>query len=191
MNRLVPNFKYSLRTDNIYLRYFFVTCFLAVIWFLPLSASGQINSRNAISFESKISFDYLEDTKLQVLVGSRWGQNAPFAGMEFPVNSGPVANFGFDAGYKFFPNKNPQNFDFFFIYIIKAVSRKLYPASTTNGFSLQNLVGYGFNVHFRDRIWLIHHLAAGIENARFKGYGNFADLSLSACLGIGIKIKSK
>jgi len=168
-----------------------VICILAVFWLLTGSVSGQTGRKNTLALESKVSFDYLEDTKLQVLVGSRWGQHAPFAGMEFPVNSSPVANFGFDAGYKFFPNKNPQNFDFFFIYMIKAISRKLYPASTTNGFSLHNLVGYGFDVHFSDRIWLIHHLAAGIENAWFKDYGNFADLSISACLGIGIKIKSK
>lgn len=114
----------------------------------------------------------------------------PFLGMEFPINSDPIATYGLNAGYKFFPNRNKQKFDFFFLYLILADSRKLYSTSTVNGFSLHNLVGYGFNISFNEQVYLVHHIAAGIENAWFSDYGNFTDLSLSIGLGVGIKLKT-
>jgi hypothetical protein len=114
----------------------------------------------------------------------------PFAGLEFPVSSDPIANYGVTAGYKFFPNRNRQKLDFFFLYVLEADSRKLYSKSTENGFSLQNLIGYGFNFYFNDKIYLVHHLAVGIENSWFPEHESFSDLSISFNLGFGIKLKS-
>ncbi len=66
----------------------------------------------------------------------------------------------------------------------------MYSNSTVNGFSLHNLLGYGFNIYFNENIFLPHHIAAGVENAWFSDYGNFTDFSLVINLGIGIKIKT-
>ncbi|MCD4732036.1 MAG: hypothetical protein K8R74_15625, partial [Bacteroidales bacterium] len=62
--------------------------------------------------------------------------------------------------------------------------------STIRGFSLHNLLGYGFNIYFNDNLFLNHQIAAGIEKSWFGDYGNFTDLSLMIKLGLGIKIKT-
>lgn len=151
---------------------------------------GQQERQKYLGIETAVSYDYLEDLELNFQLTYSIKQHVPFMGMAFPLNSDPVSNFGFIAGYKFFPNKSIQTFDFFFLYILQLESRKLYSTSTVNGFSLHNLIGYGIQVNFGKQIYLIHHLAGGIENAWFNDYGNFSDLSLSFNLGIGIKIKT-
>ncbi len=157
---------------------------------VPSSLTGQNTRINSIGTEASVSYNYLEDLKLHILFTLTKKQHEPFIGLEFPVSSDHISNYGLNAGYKFYPNKNRQNFDFFFIYLMQAESRKLYSTSTINGFSLHNLIGYGFNIYFNDKIFLKHHIAAGIENSWFTDYGNFTDLSLMVNLGIGIKIKT-
>ncbi len=167
----------------------FVTIFFLFTVF-PFSLAGQNTRRNYLTTEATISYNYLEDVKVHFLFTYKIKRHNPFIGLEFPVNSAPVSNFGFNAGYKFFPNKNRQTFDLFFIYIIEGCSRKMYYNSTITGFSLHNLIGYGFNVNFNDNLYLTHHIAAGIENSWFGESGGFSDFSLVINLGIGIKIKT-
>ncbi|MEZ5199018.1 MAG: hypothetical protein R2764_22345 [Bacteroidales bacterium] len=168
---------------------FLTYCIVAMV-FLQKVGFGQDAREKSLGIEASASYDYLEDIKLHFLLSYSVKQHMPFVGFEFPISDDPVTNFGFNVGYKFFPNKNKQRFDFFFLYLLQAGSRKLYAASTVNGFSLHNLMGYGFNIHFSDKIYLVHHMAAGIENAWFNDYGSFSDLSLSFNLGFGIKIKT-
>ncbi|MCB2219072.1 MAG: hypothetical protein KQI35_01665 [Bacteroidetes bacterium] len=167
-----------------------LTVILAICFLIPINGASQDERSAPIGIETSASYDYLQDVKLHFLISYTIRQHMPFAGLEFPVSLDPIANFGVTAGYKFFPNRNRQKFDFFFLYLIEADSRKLYSKSTENGFSLQNLIGYGLNIYFNDQIYLVHHLAAGIENAWFRGHESFSDLSLSFNLGFGIKLKS-
>jgi len=166
---------------------------------LPLSLTGQNTYVKSTGIEVSFSYDYLEDFTMHLLfnlsrkqsiadISIPRPQHEPFIGLELPIGSASISNFGFNAGYKFYPNKNKQNFDLFFIYLLQAGSRKLYSTSTVNGFSLHNLIGYGFNIYFNDKIFLKHHIAAGIENAWFKDNGNFMDFCLVINLGIGMKI---
>ncbi len=167
-----------------------VYCF-SFIFIVPITLNGQNERINSTAIETSVSYNYLEDLKFHALFSYTFKQHEPFFGLEFPVGSDPVSNFGLNAGYKFYPNKQRQNLDFFFIYLMQAESRKLYSNSTVNGFSLHNLIGYGFNVYFNDRIFLKHHIAAGVESARFGDHGNFTDFSFMISLGIGMKIKSR
>lgn len=165
----------------------------------PLSLTGQDAYIKSTGVEVSFSYNYLEDLKLHLLfslskkqsladINVPRPQHEPFIGLELPLGSENISNFGLNAGYKFYPNKNKQNFDLFFLYLMQAGSRKLYHTSTVNGFSLHNLIGYGFNIYFNNKIFLKHHIAAGIENAWFADYGNFMDFSLVINLGIGMKI---
>ena len=161
---------------------------LIILLIVPLSLSGQSTRNKSISTNATISYNYLEDIKVHFLFSYTFKRHEPFVGLEFPVSSNHISNFGFNAGYRFFPNKNRQNFDLFFIYLIQGGSRKMYSNSTVNGFSLQNLIGYGFNIYFNNNIYLTHHIAAGVENAWLGEYGKFTDFSLMINLGIGLKI---
>ncbi|MCD4696829.1 MAG: hypothetical protein K8S16_11385 [Bacteroidales bacterium] len=152
--------------------------------------SGQSMRIKSTGVETCISYNYLEDLKLHFLFTVIKKQHAPFIGLEFPVNSSHISNFGIDIGYKFYPNRNQPKFDVFFLYLMQANSRKLYSTSVTNGFSLHNLIGYGFNIYFNDKIYLKHHIAAGIEKSWFEDYGNFTDLSIIVSFGVGLKIKT-
>lgn len=163
----------------------------ALYFGFPILLSGQNERVSSSSMDASISYNYLEDLKFHVSFSHTFKQHEPFFGLEVPVSSDPVSNFGLNVGYKFYPNKTRQSFDFFFIYLMQAGSRKLYSNSTTDGFSLQNLIGYGFNVYFNDKIFLKHHIAAGVENAWFGEHGNFNDFSLMISLGIGMKLKSR
>jgi hypothetical protein len=162
-----------------------------LIILVPRFLFGQNERGKSTAIDASFSYNYLEDLKLHFQFAYTLKQHEPFFGLEFPVNSSPVSNFGFNAGYKFYPNKQQQKFDFFFIYLMQAESRKLYSNSTVNGFSLHNLLGYGFNIYFNERLFLKHHLAAGVENAWFGNHGNFTDFSLIISIGIGIKIKTR
>mgnify|MGYP006305476305 CR=1 FL=1 len=153
--------------------------------------AGQAIRTNNVSIQTPVTYDYLQDVKVHFLASYSFGRHAPFAGISFPVNDSPMANYGFSAGYKFFPNKLKQTFDFYFLYLLQGDSRKLYSNSDVKGFSLQNRLGYGFNVYLNDRLYIVHHVAAGIENAWFAGYEVFTDVSLTAGLGIGVKIGNK
>jgi len=166
---------------------------------LPLSLTGQNTYVKSTGIEVSFSYDYLEDFTIHLLfnlsrkqsiadISIPRPQHEPLIGLELPIGSSSISNFGLNAGYKFYPNKNKQNFDLFFIYLLQAGSRKLYSTSTVNGFSLHNLIGYGFNIYFNDKIFLKHYIAAGIENAWFQDNGNFMDFSLVINLGIGMKI---
>ena len=165
-------------------------CF-SIALIVPLTFNGQNERDISTAVDASFSYNYLEDLKFHVLFSYTLKQHEPFFGLEVPVSSNPVSNFGLNVGYRFYPNKTRQNFDFFFIYLMQAESRKLYSSSTVSGFSLHNLIGYGFNVYFNDKIFLKHHIAAGIENAHFGSRGNFTDFSLMIYLGIGMKIKTK
>ena len=158
---------------------------------VPSLLTGQNTRIKSTGIEASVSYNYLEDLKLHILLTLTKKQHEPFIGLEFPVGTGHISNYGLNAGYKFFPNKSRQNFDFFFIYLLQAESRKLYSNSTIDGFSLHNLIGYGFNVYLNDKIYIKHHIAAGIESAWFNDYGNFTDFSLMINLGVGIRIKTQ
>lgn len=158
---------------------------------VPSLLTGQNTRIKSTGIEASVSYNYLEDLKLHILFTLTKKQHEPFIGLEFPVGTGHISNYGLNAGYKFFPNKSRQNFDFFFIYLLQAESRKLYSNSTIDGFSLHNLIGYGFNVYINDKIYIKHHIAAGIESAWFNDYGNFTDFSLMINLGVGIRIKTQ
>jgi hypothetical protein len=157
----------------------------------PLLNFGQNTRQIGVGFESSISYNYLEDLKVHFQSFYTIKKHEPFVGMEFPINSNPISNFGFNLGYRFFPNKNRQTFDFYFLYLMEGTSRKLYSHSTVNGFSLHNLLGYGFNIYLSELILLKHFIAGGIENSWFGDNGNFRDLSLIIGLGVGIKIKKR
>ena len=157
---------------------------------IPVSLSAQNKRPRSLETEATASYNYLEDLKVHFLFSYTLKQHEPFIGLEFPVNSDNISNFGFNAGYRFFPNKKRQTFDLFFIYLMQGGSRKMYSNSTSTGFSLHNLIGYGFNIHFSDIIYLTHHIAAGIENSWFGDKGSFSDFSLIINLGIGIRIKN-
>jgi hypothetical protein len=154
----------------------------------PGKTSGQGFRDRSFNVEAPVSYDYLQDAKLHLWLTYQLGRHMPFAGFSFTVNDDPVANYGFVAGYKFFPNKQSQAFDLYFIYLLQGDSRKLYAASDVNGISLQNQLGYGFNIHLNEKLYLVHYLAAGIENAWFTGYDAFSDLSISAALGFAFRI---
>lgn len=162
---------------------------LLVLLFCPMVNVGQTSRQNGYGIESSISYNYLEDLKIHFQVFYSVKRHEPFIGMEFPANSNPISSYGFNLGYRFFPNKNRQTFDFFFLYLVEGTSRKLYSNSTINGFSLHNLLGYGFNVYLGETFMLKHFIAGGVENSWFGDNGNFTDLSLMIGLGIGIKIK--
>jgi hypothetical protein len=162
---------------------------LAVVLLCPVLLAGQIPRQKGYGIESSISYNYLEDLKIHFQGFYTINKHEPFAGIEFPINSNPISNYGFNLGYRFFPNQNQQTFDFYFLYLMEGTSRKLYSNSTVNGFSLHNLLGYGFNVCLSDVFLLKHFIAGGIENSWFGEDGNFSDLSLMIGLGIGIKIK--
>ncbi len=157
---------------------------------IPLSLVGQNIRNKSLNTETSISYNYLEDLKVHFMFLYTVKQHEPFIGLEFPVNSEHISNFGFNAGYRFFPNKNRQTFDLFFIYLIQGNSRKMYSNSTITGFSLHNMLGYGFKIYFNDNICLTHHIAAGIEKSWFGGEGDFYDFSLVINLGINIRIKT-
>jgi hypothetical protein len=161
-----------------------------IICLAPLFLFGQNERGKSTAIDASLSYNYLEDLKFHLQFAYTFNQHEPFLGLEFPVSSNPISNFGFNAGYKFYPNKQQQNFDFFFIYLMQAESRKLYSKSTVNGFSLHNLLGYGFNMYFNDRLFLKHHLAAGVENAWFGNHGKFMDFSLMINVGIGLRINT-
>jgi len=163
---------------------------LIILLIAPLSLAGQSTRNKSIGTNATISYNYLEDPKVHFLFLYTIKQHEPFVGLEFPVTREHISNFGFNAGYRFFPNKNRQTFDLFFIYMMQGSSRKMYSNSTVTGFSLHNLLGYGFNIRFNDNIYLTHHIAAGIENSWFGDKGSFSDFSLVINLGIGIKIKN-
>jgi len=164
---------------------------LIVLLFFPIINFGQIPRQKSCGVEASVSYNYLEDLKIHFQYFYSFKQHEPFIGIEFPISSDPISNYGVNTGYKFFPNKNKQVFDLYFLYLLQATSRKLYSNSTINGFSLNNLVGYGFNIHIGNTFFLKHYIAAGIENSWFGDHGNFSDLSLIGCLGIGLKIKPK
>ncbi len=163
---------------------------LMTLVIIPLLVSAQNMRIRSLTTEATVSYNYLEDLKVHFLFLYTIKQHEPFIGVEFPVTREHISNFGFNAGYRFFPNKNRQTFDLFFIYMMQGGSRKMYSNSTVTGFSLHNLLGYGFNIHFNDNIYLTHHIAAGIENSWFGDKGSFSDFSLVINLGIGIKIKN-
>jgi hypothetical protein len=163
---------------------------LIILLIAPLSLAGQSTRNKSIGTNATISYNYLEDLKVHFLFLYTIKQHEPFVGLEFPVTREHISNLGFNAGYRFFPNKNRQTFDLFFIYMMQGGSRKMYSNSTVTGFSLHNLLGYGFNIRFNDNIYLTHHIAAGIENSWFGDKGSFSDFSLVINLGIGIKIKN-
>lgn len=164
--------------------------FIILVFTFPLLTEGQSERNRSFGVNSTVSYNYLEDVKVHFVFLYTLRQHEPFIGLEFPVSSSNISNFGFNAGYKFFPNKKRQTFDLFFIYIMQGYSRKMYSNSTVNGFSLCNLIGYGFNISFNNSLYLTHHIAAGIENSWFGEKGSFYDFSLTINLGIGIKIKN-
>jgi len=168
-----------------------IVSIFAVLLFVSLLGIGQNQRNNSYSVETAASYNYLEDLKIHFQFFYATNKHEPFIGIEFPISSSPISNYGFNVGYRFYPNKNRQTFDLYFHYLLQGTSRKLYSNSTINGFSLHNLAGYGFKVYLGNSIFLNHYIAAGIENSWFGEYGSFTDLSLIVNLGIGLKIKSK
>ena len=168
-----------------------VVLIFVFLFFDPFSGFGQNQRNNSYGVESSLSYNYLEDLKFHFQFCYSLKKHEPFIGIEFPVNSNPTSNYGFNIGYRFYPNQYRQTFDFYFHYLLQANSRKLYSNSTINGFSLHNSAGYGFKVQLGNSIFLNHYIAVGIENSWFGENGSFTDLSLMASLGIGFKIKSK
>lgn len=162
--------------------------FLLFLFTRCLIVSGQAQREIHWNAESLIAFNYQEDYKIHFHLVYGQKRHEIVAGFEFPVNSNPVYNYGFDAGYRFYPNKNRAAFDFFFQYLLQAGSRNLHSQSIIRGFSLQNMAGYGFNVYLNRSLYVKHSIAAGIENSWFGQTGDFSDLSLSAFLGVGIII---
>jgi len=163
----------------------------AIFLFLPTINFSQTPRQKSSGVEANVSYNYLEDIKIQFLYYYSFKKHEYFIGIEFPISSDPISYYGFNAGYKFHPNKNRQTFDLYFIYLLQATSRKLYSTSTINGFSLHNLFGYGFKIYIGKAIFVNHYIAAGIENSWFGTYGKFYDLSLVGSLGIGIIINHK
>ena len=151
---------------------------------------GQKDRIKSVSIENSASYNYLEDIQFDCLLLYGLKQHEPFIGIGIPLNNNHVSNYGVSAGYKFYPNKKMSDFDLFFMYLLRANSRKLYSNSVSNGFSLHNLVGYGFNVNLNEKVFVKHHLAAGIEKSWFKGYDAFNDLSLEINIGIGFNLFS-
>jgi len=162
-------------------------CFLCCS---PGLVSGQQIRSKEIKSEAAASYNYLEEFKIHLSCNFALKKHEPFIGFEFPVSSNHITNYGINTGYKFYPNKFKQVFDLYFIYLMQANSRNLYSNSTIRGFSLHNLLGYGFNIYFNDNLFLNHQIAAGIEKSWFNDHGNFTDLSLMIKLGIGFKIKT-
>ena len=156
----------------------------------PGLVSGQQIRTQEIKTEATASYNYLEEFKIHFTCNFAFKKHEPFIGFEFPVSSNHITNYGVNTGYKFYPNKFKQVFDLYFIYLIQANSRNLYSNSTIRGFSLHNMLGYGFNICFNDNLFLNHQIAAGIEKSWFGDYGNFTDLSLMIKLGVGLKIKT-
>ena len=151
---------------------------------------GQQDRNSSRSIETSVSYNYLENIQFDCLLLYGLKQHEPFIGIGIPLNKNHVSNYGVSAGYKFYPNKKTSDFDLFFMFLLRATSRKLYSNSSSNGFSLHNLVGYGFTININDKVCVKHHLAAGIENSWFKGYDAFNDLSLEINIGIGFKLFS-
>ncbi len=168
-----------------------VVLIFVFLFFDPFSGFGQNQRSNSYGVESSLSYNYLEDLKLHFQFCYSLKKHEPFIGIEFPVNSNPTSNYGFNIGYRFYPNQYMQTFDLYFHYLLEANSRKLYSNSTINGFSLHNLAGYGFKVRLGDSLFLNHYIAVGIENSWFGENGSYTDLGLMASLGIGFKIRSK
>ncbi|MCD4683285.1 MAG: hypothetical protein K8R86_08400 [Bacteroidales bacterium] len=166
-----------------------IASILVILLFCPGINFGQSPRQKSSGVEASVSYDYLEDLKIHFQFFYSFKKHEPFIGIEFPISSDPISNYGLNAGYKFYPNKNRQTFDLYFLYLLQATSRKLYSSSTINGFSLHNLLGYGFNIYIGNTIFVKHYIAAGIENSWFGAQGNFSDLSLIGSLGIGLKIK--
>ncbi len=152
--------------------------------------SGQQDRIKEIKSEVAASYNYLEEINLHLTCNFALKRHEPFIGFVFPVSSNHTTNYGINAGYKFYPNKIKQVFDLYFIYLMQANSRNLYSNSTITGFSLHNLLGYGFNIYFTDNLYLTQQIAAGVEKSWFGNQGNFTDLSLIIKLGIGLKIKT-
>jgi hypothetical protein len=162
---------------------------IIVLLICPFPGSGQNARPSGYGIESSISYNYLEDLKIHFQVFYTVKKHEPFIGMEFPINSSPISNYGFNLGYRFYPNKNRQTVDFFFLYLMEGTSRKLYSNSIVNGFSLHNLLGYGLDIYMAENFLLKHFIAAGIENSWYGNEGSFSDLSLIIGLGVGFKIK--
>ena len=182
-----------IKTLNFFDRLKFIINTGVMIFFLCCtvgSVAGQQIRTKEIKSEADVSYNYLEEFKIHLTCNFAIKKHEPFIGFEFPVSSSHITNYGINSGYKFYPNKFKQVFDLYFIYLIQASSRNLYSNSTVRGFSLHNLLGYGFNVYFNDNLFLNHQIVAGIEKSWFRGYGNFTDMSLMIKLGIGLKIKA-
>jgi len=159
---------------------------LVLIYF---TGFGQNPGSRYPTAEMSFSYDYLEDFQSHFILSYTFNRHEPFIGFQFPINSNPVNNFGGSLGYKFYPNENRPAFDVFFLYMMQANSRKLHSTSTFKGFSLHNLVGYGFNIRLHNLIYLNHHVAAGFEHSWFGGEGNFTDISLQVNLGVCVRLK--
>lgn len=173
------------------LKILLIVSIFVFLLFDPFSGFGQNQRSNSYGVESSVSYNYLEDLKIHFQFLYSLKKHEPFIGIEFPVNTNPTSNYGFNIGYRFYPNQYRQLFDLYFHYLLQATSRKLYSSSTINGFSLHNLAGYGFKVRLGDSILLNHYLAVGLENSWFGENGSFTDLSLMASLGISFKIGPK
>ncbi len=156
----------------------------------PDLVSGQQIRAKEIKSEVTASYNYLEEFNIHLTCNFTLKKHEPFIGFLFPISSNHITNYGISTGYKFYPNKFKPVFDLYFIYLMQANSRNLYSNSTIRGFSLHNLLGYGFNIYFNDNLFLNQQIAAGIEKSWFSDYGNFTDLSLMIKLGIGLKIKT-
>lgn len=169
---------------------FLLTGMIFILLFTPEFLSGQQIRTKEIKSEAGISYNYLEEFTLHLTGYFGLKKHEPFLGFEFPVSSNHITNYGINIGYKFYPNKSKQAFDLYFVYSMLANSRKMYSNATINGFSLHNLLGYGFNIYINDDLFLNHQILAGIEKSWFSNEGSFTDLSIMIKLGIGIKIKT-
>ena len=182
-----------IKTSDLFDRYkyiFLLSGMMHVLLCTPGLLSGQQIRTKEIKSEAAISYNYLEEFNLYFTGYFTFKKHEPFIGFEFPVSSNHVTNYGINVGYKFYPNKIRQVFDLYFVYLIQADSRNLYSNSTISGFSLHNLMGYGFNIYFNDILFVNHQIAAGIEKSCFGNEGSFTDLSLLIKIGIGLKIKT-
>ena len=182
-----------IKTLDLFDRHKFIFLLGGMIYILlcsPNLVSGQQTRTKEIKSEAAASYNYLEEFNLHLTCNFSLKKHEPFIGFEFTVSSNHITNYGVNSGYKFYPNKFKQVFDLYFIYLMQANSRNLYSNSTIRGFSLHNLLGYGFNIYFNDNLFLNHQIAAGIEKSWFGDYGNFIDLSLMIKLGVGLKIKT-
>ncbi|MBN3034758.1 MAG: hypothetical protein JW861_04175 [Bacteroidales bacterium] len=134
------------------------------------------------------SYLYIEETDLSLQWSFRFDRHSVQTGPMFPIFGNHSTILGWNVLYRFYPNKIRPAFDLFFQYQAIPVRRKLFSQSTEKGFSLHQLLGYGFGIRLCKGLYFVHSIMAGLEKGWFKGYRSLTDPSILLSAGIGFDI---